>query len=204
MRFITNHSSGRQGHAIAQAALDLGASVTLVTMARDLAAPVGVERVDVDSARDLLDAVSRRIGPSSPDGLIMSAAVSDYRPATAADRKIKKSDDPNVGMTVELARNPDILMEIKALRESTGRPLVVVGFAAETDDLLENAASKLRRKGMDLIVANDVSASDAGFRADTNRVIMLDREGGQTEIDLTSKSRIAEIVIGRVVELLDL
>ncbi|MEZ4521540.1 MAG: bifunctional phosphopantothenoylcysteine decarboxylase/phosphopantothenate--cysteine ligase CoaBC [Thermomicrobiales bacterium] len=204
VRFITNHSSGRQGHAIAQAALDLGASVTLVTMARDLAAPVGVERVDVDSARDLLDAVSRRIGPSSPDGLIMSAAVSDYRPATAADRKIKKSDDPNVGMTVELARNPDILMEIKALRESTGRPLVVVGFAAETDDLLENAASKLRRKGMDLIVANDVSASDAGFRADTNRVIMLDREGGQTEIDLTSKSRIAEIVIGRVVELLDL
>lgn len=203
VRFITNHSSGRQGHTIAQAALDRGATVTLVTMARDLDAPVGAERIDVDSANELLDAITSRISSSSPDALIMSAAVSDYRPATFADKKIKKPDDPSIGMTVELARNPDILMEVKSVREKTGRPLVVVGFAAETNDLLENAASKLERKGMDLIVANDVSASDAGFRADTNRVIILDREGQQTEIDLTSKSRIGEIVVERVVELLD-
>ena len=202
VRFITNHSSGRQGHAIAQAAIDAGASVTLITMARDLAAPVGAERVDIDSALDLLEAVTSRISTSSPDALIMAAAVSDYRPASVAEQKIKKSDDPNIGMTVELARNPDILMEVKQIREQAGRPLVVVGFAAETNDLLENAASKLRRKGMDLIVANDVSASDAGFRAETNRVVILDRDGRQTEIDLTSKSRIAEIVVSRVAELL--
>ncbi len=203
VRFITNHSSGLQGHAIAQAALDRGASVTLITMARDLDAPIGAERVDVDSARELLAAVTSRISRSTPDALVMAAAVSDYRPATVSDKKIKKSDDPEVGMSVELARNPDILMEVKALRAELGRPLVVVGFAAETNDLLENAASKLERKGMDLIVANDVSASDAGFRAATNRVIILDREGQQTGIDLTSKSRIGEMVIDRIVNLLD-
>ena len=171
-------------------------------MARDLAAPVGAIRVDVDSARDLLTAVTAEISNDGSDALIMAAAVSDYRPASVADQKIKKSDDPNQGMAIDLARNPDILMEVKALRESTGHPSVVVGFAAETNDLLENAASKLERKGMDLIVANDVSASDAGFRSDTNRVIILDREGRQSEIDLTSKSRIGEIVVNRIADLL--
>ncbi len=203
VRYVTNHSSGRQGHSIAQAALDRGARVTLVTMARDLATPVGAERVDVASARELLDAVTSRITASSPDALVMAAAVADYRPATAADQKIKKSDDPDAGMTIDLARNPDILMTVKALREEVGRPRVVVGFAAETNDLIKSAASKLERKGMDLIVANDVSAPDAGFRAETNRVILLDREGQQTEIDLTSKARIGEIVIDRVAALLD-
>ena len=203
VRFISNHSSGRQGHALAQAALDRGATVTLVTLARDLDAPVGAERVDVDSARDLLDAITSRINRTTPDALIMAAAVADYRPATFADKKIKKPDDPNVGMTLELARNPDILMEVKGQRASTGRPLIVVGFAAETNELLENAAAKLERKGMDLIVANDVSASDAGFRAETNRVVILNRDGLQTEIDLTSKARIGEIVLDRVAELLE-
>ncbi len=202
VRYITNHSSGRQGHAIAQAALDAGARVTLITMARDLEAPVGAERVDVESALELLEAVTGMISPSAPDALIMSAAVADYRPATFAERKIKKSDDPNAGMTIELARNPDILLEVKKLKERTGRPRVVVGFAAETNDLIENAASKLERKALDLIVANDVSAGDAGFRAETNRVILLDQEGQRTNIDLTSKARIGEIVIDQVGSLL--
>ena len=203
VRYVTNHSSGRQGHAIAQAALDQGATVTLITMARDRDAPVGVERVDVGSARALFDAVTSRVSKTSPDALIMAAAVADFRPSTVADEKIKKSDDPEVGMAIDMVRNPDILMEVKSLRESTGRPHAVVGFAAETEDLLENASSKLERKGMDLIVANDVSAPDAGFRTETNRVIILDSEGRQEEIDLTSKSRIGEIIVGRVVELLE-
>jgi phosphopantothenoylcysteine decarboxylase/phosphopantothenate--cysteine ligase len=203
VRYITNHSSGRQGHELAQAAIDAGAVVTLITMARDLAAPAGAERIDAGSALELLEAVTSRINATSPDALVMAAAVADYRPATVAERKIKKSADPALGMTIELARNPDILMEVKQMRERTGRPLVVVGFAAETDDLIANAVSKLERKGLDLIVANDVSAPDAGFRADTNRVVVLDREGLQTEIDLTSKARISEMIIQRVAALLN-
>jgi phosphopantothenoylcysteine decarboxylase/phosphopantothenate--cysteine ligase len=203
VRYITNHSSGRQGHELAQAAIDAGAVVTLITMARDLAAPAGAERIDAGSALELLEAVTSRIYATSPDALVMAAAVADYRPATVAERKIKKSADPALGMTIELARNPDILMEVKQMRERTGRPLVVVGFAAETDDLIANAVSKLERKGLDLIVANDVSAPDAGFRADTNRVVVLDREGLQTEIDLTSKARISEMIIQRVAALLN-
>lgn len=202
VRYITNHSSGRQGHAIAQAALDAGADVTLVTMARDLPAPVGAERVDVGSALELLAAIESRINAASPDVLVMSAAVADFRPASTADRKIKKPDDPDQGMTLELARNPDILIQVKGLRQKLGRPLVVVGFAAETDDLIASAASKLERKGLDLIVANDVSAGDAGFRAETNRVILLDRRGERVDVDLTTKERVAEIVIDRVTALL--
>jgi phosphopantothenoylcysteine decarboxylase/phosphopantothenate--cysteine ligase len=203
VRYITNQSSGRQGHELAQAAIDAGAELTLVTMARDLAAPAGAERVDAGSALELLEAVTARINATSPDALVMAAAVADYRPATVAERKIKKPSDPGLGMTIELARNPDILMEVKQMRERAGRPLVVVGFAAETDDLIANAVSKLERKGLDLIVANDVSAPDAGFRADTNRVVVLDREGLQTEIDLTSKARISEMIIQRVAALLN-
>lgn len=200
VRFISNHSSGKQGYALAQAALDAGAEVTLVSAARDLTTPVGAELVPVDSARDMLAAVEERAAET--DVLLMAAAVGDYRPATVAQHKIKKAEDPDQGMALDLDRNPDILARVKELRAGAGKPRVVVGFAAESQDLLENASSKLERKGMDLIVANDISAADAGFRADTNRVILFDRSGAQSEIDLSSKSRIAEIVVERVVGLL--
>lgn len=201
VRFITNHSSGRQGHAVAQAAIDAGAQVTLVTAARDLAPPVGARVVPVDSAREMLEAVLET--SHNADALLMSAAVSDYRPSSVSERKIKKAEDETAGMALELARNPDILLEVKKQRASTHHPAVVVGFAAETDDLIANAQSKLERKGLDLIVANDVGASDAGFRAETNRVIIIDRSTRMQEIDLTSKTEIAEIIVGRVADLLD-
>lgn len=201
VRFISNHSSGRQGHAVAQAAIDAGARVTLVTAARDLTPPVGAQVVPVDSARDMLEAVLE--SSRGADALLMSAAVSDYRPSNVSERKIKKDEDESVGITLELARNPDILLEVKKLRESSRSPAVVVGFAAETDDLIANAQSKLERKGLDLIIANDVGAADAGFRTDTNRVVLIDRSTRRQEIDLTSKAEIAEIIIGRVADLLD-
>lgn len=200
VRFITNHSSGKQGHALAQAAIDAGASVTLITAARDLPAPVGAARIPVDSARDMLAAVENALPHT--DVLLMAAAIADYRPATISEQKIKKPDDPDAGMTIELARNPDILMRVKDIREHGKGPGVVVGFAAESQDLLANAQSKLERKNLDLMVANDISARDAGFRSDDNRVVILDRSGTREEVALSSKARIAEIVIDRVANLL--
>lgn len=201
VRYLTNHSSGKQGQAIAQAAVDTGADVTLVSAARDLPPVVGAKTVPVDSAREMLAAVQEAV--KAADALLMAAAISDYRPAQAATQKIKKPDDPEAGMSLELARNPDILVAIKEQREQSNFPKVVVGFAAESQDLLTNATKKLERKGLDLIVANDISASDAGFRSETNRVVILDRQGCQKEIDLTSKAAIAEILIDRVAELLN-
>ena len=201
VRYITNESSGKQGYALAQAALDAGAAVTLVSAARDLPPPVGARLILVDSARTMQAAVLEEAGQA--DALLMAAAVADFRPASVAEQKIKKSDNPDEGMVVELARNPDILLAVKEQRGSSSRPLVVVGFAAESEDLLENASGKLARKGLDLIVANDISATDAGFRVDTNRVVLLDASGAQQPVELASKTTIAEIVVSRVATLLE-
>jgi phosphopantothenoylcysteine decarboxylase/phosphopantothenate--cysteine ligase len=200
VRFITNESSGKQGYALAQAALDAGAQVTLISAARDLPAPIGAWLIEVDSARSMLAAVLEAAGRA--DALLMAAAVADFRPASLAEQKIKKSDNPDEGLTIELARNPDILLAVKEQRATIGRPLAVVGFAAESEDLLTNAAAKVAKKGLDLIVANDISAPDAGFRVDTNRVVLLDATGNQQAVDLASKAAVAEIVISRVVTLL--
>jgi phosphopantothenoylcysteine decarboxylase/phosphopantothenate--cysteine ligase len=201
VRFITNESSGKQGYALAQAGLDAGAQVTLISAARDLPPPTGACLIEVDSARSMLAAVLEAAGRA--DALLMAAAVADFRPASLAEQKIKKSDNPDEGLTIELARNPDILLAVKEQRATSGRPLVVVGFAAESEDLLANAAAKVAKKGLDLIVANDISASDAGFRVDTNRVVLLDAAGDQQAVDLASKTAVAEIVISRVVTLLN-
>ncbi|MEL6272254.1 MAG: bifunctional phosphopantothenoylcysteine decarboxylase/phosphopantothenate--cysteine ligase CoaBC, partial [Chloroflexota bacterium] len=153
VRYITNRSSGKQGHAIAQAALDAGATVTLISSADGLPTPIGAELVSVGSAVELRDAVVA--ATADADVLIMAAAVADFRPDTVADQKIKKSDDSEQGLTIALARNPDILMDVKSQRENSGYPRVVVGFAAESENLLKNAQSKLTRKGLDMLVAND-------------------------------------------------
>jgi phosphopantothenoylcysteine decarboxylase / phosphopantothenate---cysteine ligase len=200
VRYITNRSSGKQGYAVAQAAVDAGADVILVTTTTALPPVIGATTVLAASAGEMLDTVSEHI--IGADVLIMSAAVADFRPASIADQKIKKSLDSNDVPTIELARTADILMAINDQKASSGWPLVTVGFAAESHDLIDSATSKLERKGMDLIVANDIMASDAGFETDTNRVIILDRAGSQQTIDLTSKTRIAEAVISRVAELL--
>lgn len=200
VRYITNRSSGKQGYAIAQAALDAGArDVVLVSSAHGLTPPAGAQLVMVESAFEMLAAVLEHLHDA--DALIMAAAVADFRPAQVAEQKIKKSGDNDDGLTLSLARTVDILAQVRQRREQTGTPQVVVGFAAESQNLLENARDKLERKGLDLIVANDITAPDAGFNVDTNRVILLARDG-QQPLELTSKTAVGEIVIARVAALL--
>jgi phosphopantothenoylcysteine decarboxylase/phosphopantothenate--cysteine ligase len=134
------------------------------------------------------------------DALVMAAAVGDYRPAEAAEHKIKKSKGEQ---TLRLARTPDVLTAVAAQREKTGHPRVVVGFAAETQALVEHARAKLEAKNLDLIAANDVTGQDAGFGAHTNRVVLLDREGGREELPLMSKAAVAEEIMARTSALLD-
>jgi phosphopantothenoylcysteine decarboxylase/phosphopantothenate--cysteine ligase len=132
----------------------------------------------------------------------MSAAVADFRPDSIAPQKIKKTGEGENGMTLNMTRTTDILMEIKSQREQSGYPKLVVGFAAESENLLANAQSKLERKGLDLLVANDISANDAGFHSDNNRVVILDARGGQQPLDLASKTAVSEIIIDRAAALL--
>lgn len=200
VRYITNRSSGRQGYAVAQAALDAGAVVTLISTVDHLPVPNGVQLVKVGSAAEMLQAVQQNVPDT--DALIMAAAVADFRPATVATQKIKKSDSNNEGIMLELGRTDDILVVVKAIREQTGYPRCVVGFAAESHDLLENASGKLNRKGLDFIVANDITASDAGFEVETNRVTILDAQGGKQSLELLSKARVGEVIVERVAEIL--
>jgi phosphopantothenoylcysteine decarboxylase/phosphopantothenate--cysteine ligase len=200
VRYLTNRSSGKQGYALAQAALDAGADVTLISSAHGLPEPVGATLVRVGTAQDMLEAVQAHIAKS--DALIMAAAVADFRPAEVSRRKIKKSAQPDEAPTLALSRTPDILMEVKDLREKNGWPRIVVGFAAESEDVLTNAQDKLKRKGLDLMVANDITAIDAGFEVDTNRVTLIDAEGDPRPLELASKTKISEIVIRWVAKLL--
>ena len=198
VRYITNRSTGKQGVAIAKAAVDAGGDVVLITSAAALAAPVGARAVAVDSAEQMRDAVLQHVGDAA--ALIMAAAVADYRPLTVSPQKIKKADDR---LTLPLTRTPDILMAVKAQRAATGYPMIVVGFAAESENLVENASEKLQSKGLDFLVANDIMAEDAGFAVDTNRVVVLDMDGGLHNIELTSKAAIGAYIIERIGGLLD-
>ena len=193
VRVVTNRSSGKQGYAFAEAARDRGARVTLVSAA-GLANPAGVSVVKVESARQMLAAVSDALRDEA-DALVMAAAVADWEPVTAAGQKMKKVAGQDI-LTIDMKKTPDILAEVGAL------PGIKVGFAAETEDLLNNARDKLERKNLDMIVANDVSATDAGFAVDTNRVVILDKSGGQDELPLMSKREVADAVLNRVSALL--
>lgn len=197
VRVITNRSSGKQGMAVAQAALDAGARVTLITGTASVPVPAGVEHVPVTSAAQMAEAVQAAI-PAS-DALIMAAAVADFRPAQAASQKIKKENRPN---QIDLEPTVDILASLVPLPASN-KPRVIVGFAAESQDLLANAARKLAAKKLDLIVANDISARDAGFGVDTNRVTFLFAGGRQEALRLCSKEEVADELIRQVSELLD-
>ncbi|MEX2230334.1 MAG: bifunctional phosphopantothenoylcysteine decarboxylase/phosphopantothenate--cysteine ligase CoaBC [Dehalococcoidia bacterium] len=192
VRFIGNHSSGKQGYAIATAARDRGADVTLISTAA-LPAPPEVSVVAVSSHAEMFAAVKQ--AARGADVLIMAAAVADYRPVNAADHKIKRERAGDI--TIELTQNADIIASIDEPR------LLKVAFAAETDDLLENAARKLKQKGARLMVANDVTAPDAGFAVDTNRVTILDDRGRADELTLMSKYDVGMRVLDRVAELLD-
>ncbi len=194
VRFLTNRSSGKQGHALAEAAARRGAEVTLVTSSpRSLSGDVraAVTRVDVESAAEMEAALEE--WSRSADVVIMAAAVADFRPKRAADRKLSKEDGvPDL----VLEPTPDILMGLVDRR----RPgQVLVGFAAETNDVIERGRKKLQRKGVDLLVVNDVSAPGAGFDHDTNAVTILGADSSTTEIALTSKDAVANAVLDRVI-----
>jgi phosphopantothenoylcysteine decarboxylase / phosphopantothenate---cysteine ligase len=193
VRFLTNRSTGKMGYALANMAGRRGASVCLVSGPSTLAAPPGVERLLVRSALEMQQALATRF--PQIDALIMSAAVSDYRPAGFAEQKIKRGDEE---MLVKLTHNPDILASLAAIKTRQ----VMVGFAAETHDILGHAQQKLERKHLDLIVANDVSAPDSGFAVDTNQVTLIHRSGEAESLPLLSKEEVADRVLDRVAVLL--
>ena len=191
VRIITNHSSGKMGYAIAEAARDRGARPVLISAPSVLSDAVGVKTVRVDSALSMRDALNHEC--LNADAVIMAAAVSDWRVAEVAGRKVKKGDSDT--WTIDLVKNPDLIAGISSEK------IVKVGFAAETESLVENAKSKLISKDLDLIVANDVTASDAGFASDDNRVIILDHEGGIDRLPLMSKYDVGVEVLNRVMPL---
>jgi len=198
IRFLTNRSSGKQGLALAQAALDLGADVTLIAAPVALPIPIGAAHIPVRTAAEMADAVLA--ASKDADALLMAAAVADFRPSQVADQKVKKER----GLaSLNLEPTTDILAAVASQRQETGHPRVVVGFAAETEHLLENATAKVQAKSLDLIVANDVSAADSGFGVDTNRVILLDAWGDSEPLPLMSKMAVAERVLNRVIKLLE-
>jgi phosphopantothenoylcysteine decarboxylase/phosphopantothenate--cysteine ligase len=198
VRVLTNRSSGKQGYALAQAALDAGAQVTLITTPTGLTPPIGVRVVNVGTAKQMLEAVLNESVGS--DALIMASAVADFRPKDIARDKIKK--DGGIPQ-IELEATEDILKTVAANGSGKQRPRVVVGFAAESRDLLENAAVKLKSKALDLIAANNISASDAGFAVETNRVTLLFADGRKESLPLMSKNEVAETIIQRLATLLE-
>ena len=197
VRVLTNHSSGKQGYALAQAALDAGAEVCLITTVH-LPPPVGARVVEVRTAQEMLEAVLEKV--TTTDALIMAAAVADFRPKNVADSKMKKKDGiPQI----ELEAAPDILEAVAGLETKKKRPKVVIGFAAESRNLLENATIKLQSKKLDIIAANDISARDAGFSVDTNRVTLLYPDGKSEALPLMNKFEVAEIIVARIAALLE-
>ena len=193
VRFVGNSSSGKMGFALAEAARDRGANVVLVSGPSALPDPVAVEIVRVRRAAEMRDAVIA--GCADADILIMAAAVADYQPAETVRDKIKRRQSET--LSIPLVPTPDILAEV-----GVRAGLIKVGFAAESQDLLENARQKIEAKHLDLIVANDITASDAGFATDNNRVVILDRGGRKEELPLMPKYDVAWHILDRIVSLL--
>ena len=191
VRVITNHSSGRMGFAVAEAARDRGADVVLVTAPVALPDPPQIRVVPVRSAQDMCDVVLAEIVHA--DALIMAAAVADYRPSVAAEQKIKKTAADE--MTIELDKTTDILATARG-------DFVRVGFSAESENLETNAADKVRRKDLDLIVANDITEEGSGFGVDTNRVVLIDREMAVERLPLLTKYEVGHRILDRVAALL--
>jgi phosphopantothenoylcysteine decarboxylase / phosphopantothenate---cysteine ligase len=202
VRYIGNHSSGRQGFALAEVARDRGASVTLIAGVTALTTPYGVTRIDATTAASMRDVVLSVC--AGADALVMSAAVADFTPETVAQHKIKKravAAEDGADLTLRLRRTPDILSELDAARGQFPG-LVRVGFAAETRDVVTAARDKLARKGLDLVVANDVSQAGSGFGTVTNAVWLAHRDGALTELPLLPKEDVAEHIWDEVVALL--
>ena len=189
MRYITNRSTGKMGYSIAKEAIERGADVTLITGPTNLTPPQNLKKlVKIESAKDMYEAVLENLDEN--DVVIKSAAVADYKPKNYSNKKIKKSD--------ELDRNKDIAQEIGKIKNNK----ILVGFAAETNDLIENASLKIKKKNLDFIVANDLTKEGAGFGVDTNIVKIIDKEGNITEYPKMKKEEVANIILDKIKELL--
>jgi phosphopantothenoylcysteine decarboxylase/phosphopantothenate--cysteine ligase len=198
VRYISNRSSGKQGYALAQAALDAGAAITLITHPTALPPPAGARVIEVRTAQAMLDAVLDACG--NADALIMAAAVADFSVKNVSAHKLKKRDGVP---QIELAVAPDILGAVSQLRAGLKNLKVVVGFAAESRDLVENAVAKLNSKHLNFIAANDISATDAGFAVDSNRITLLFADGRVEPLPLMGKEDVSRIIIERVAALLE-
>ncbi|MDE2485120.1 MAG: bifunctional phosphopantothenoylcysteine decarboxylase/phosphopantothenate--cysteine ligase CoaBC [candidate division NC10 bacterium] len=192
VRFLSTRASGKMGYALAEEAVARGAKTILVSGPSDLTPPQGVEIIRVETALQMRAAALDRLAEATV--VIKAAAVSDYRPAHPAESKLTKRDAP---LTLELVPNPDILHEIGAQKGTR----IIVGFAAETSDVVRRAEQKLKKKNLDLIVANDVSQAEGGFESETNQVVLLDPEGGVDALPLLPKREVARRILDRVVSL---
>lgn len=193
VRYITNHSTGKMGYAIARRAAEMGAQVVLVSGQTNLEAPFGVEKIDIVSARDMFEAVKEH--GEDCDIIIKAAAVADYRPKTVADQKIKKSEGDAF---IDLERTDDIL---KYLGEHKKKGQVICGFSMETENLLENSRKKLDKKNADMIAANSIRQKGAGFASDTNIVTLITRDGAE-ELECMDKYDVADIILKRLADMM--
>ncbi|WP_296645216.1 bifunctional phosphopantothenoylcysteine decarboxylase/phosphopantothenate--cysteine ligase CoaBC [Romboutsia sp. 13368] len=195
MRYITNRSTGKMGYSIAKEAIERGAYVTLITGPTNLTPPQNLKKlIKIESANEMYEAVLENL--SENDVVIKSAAVADYKPKHYSNKKIKKSKDD---LFIELDRNKDIAQEIGKIKEDK----ILVGFAAETNDLIENASLKIKKKNLDFIVANDLTKEGAGFGVDTNIVKIIDKEGNITEYPKMKKEEVANVILDKIKLLLN-
>lgn len=194
VRFITNHSSGKMGYALAEAASKRGANVTLVSGPTNLVAPEGVKLISIKSTLDMYEAVMSRF--EEQDIVIKAAAVADYRPKNIENKKIKKQEGD---LSIELVRNPDILYELGKIKGKK----ILIGFAAETDHIIEYAKSKITKKNLDFIVANDITQEGAGFGSDSNIVYLIDKNNNIVKIDRASKLEIAHQILDKAKDFID-
>jgi phosphopantothenoylcysteine decarboxylase/phosphopantothenate--cysteine ligase len=197
VRFISNRSSGKQGYALAQAALFAGADVTLISGPTNIEPIYGTNIISIRSANEMYEETIQ--AGQKADVLIMAAAVSDFRPIQIETHKIKKH---GASLSLHLERTTDILEAIAKLRMETKFPGFVVGFAAESENLLKNAQSKLVEKKLDMIVANDITSTDAGFGTDENRVSLLFQNGIREEFPLMTKTKVAEKIVQEIIQAL--
>ncbi len=197
VRYITNRSSGKMGYALAKIAYFLGADVTLISGETCLSKPYGVKLIKAGSAVDMLKKIKQTLKGKKEAIIIMASAVADFRPKNYIDKKIKKRDTNNI-MNIELSENPDLTQAIKAFANQNGITLYAVGFAAETDDLIHNATEKIKKKGLNFIVANDVSRSDIGFNADDNEVSIIYENSVIDKLPKMDKESVAYEILRRI------
>ena len=195
IRYLTNRSTGKMGYAIAKEAISRGAEVTLVSGPTKLEPPTNLKKlIKIESANDMYEAVMNNLNEN--DVVIKTAAVADYKPKSYSDKKIKKSDDD---LVIELNRNKDIAYDVGKVKDNK----ILVAFAAETNDLIENAKKKIKKKNLDFIVANDITKEGAGFGVDTNLVKIIDKKGIITDYPIMNKNEVANVILDKVKDLLE-